>query len=215
MSTIHYKKELARNLFKKSCKLFPNEMYFYKNWINFECNKNVFNFKNAREVLEKSIKLLSNKKQHIDLLLTLAKNELNSTYSNNSNEEYRQIFEHGKTIMEKILNLHSKDYKIWKIYISAVKKTKDTSMIRSLYERATNQKMSKSVISKLLKEWMKFEVSQGNQDMISVVRYRCAEIGLETGEDAEEEVEHEEQEDNQQLGEEQVDDDENDDEMSD
>jgi len=161
------KANLLKTVLKNSIKKFPSEIYFWKFWINYEC-ENLNDFQNAKQILDRGIKILPKKKHHVELLLTLAKIELVN--------ENQAIFEHGRTILEKVLSTYKRDISSWKFYIKILKNKNDISGVRSIYERATSQKFSKKVLLKMLKEWMNFEIENKNLEMQSLVRYKCNEI---------------------------------------
>lgn len=152
-----------KDLFKKSVKKFSDVVDFWKGWVEYECLVKK-DFETARSIVEKSVKIIENKKSQVEVLLSLARCELKSSCS----------YEHGRTIVEQVLKSQPKDIVTWKAYISAAEQKGDISTARQLYERVTQVKLSKKAQASMFKSWMSFEEKHGDEDRIELVRSRVA-----------------------------------------
>jgi len=164
VQSVPHKEDLVKDLFKKSVKKFSDVSAFWKGWVEYECLVRK-DFDTARSIVEKSVKVIENKKSQVEVLLSLARCELKSAAA----------YEHGRTIVEQVLKSQPKDIVTWKAYISATENKGDISNVRQLYERVTQVKLSKKSLANMFRSWMSFEEKFGDDDTQELVRSRVAQ----------------------------------------
>ena len=81
--------------------------------------------------------------------------------------------ERARSVMEKILDNHSKRSDIWSMYIDQEIKHKDVSYIRSLFDRAIALNLSSTKMKFFFKRYLQFERDNGNENTVEAVKEKA------------------------------------------
>lgn len=152
--------DLAEQLYQTMVKRFSANLRAWTEFGQFLMKRGKLDA--ARNLLQRSLKSLSSKQQHVDVISRFAQYEF----------KYGEP-ERGRTMFESLLSSYPKRVDLWSVYADMLLKKGDLDAVRELLERAIHLKASAKKIKFLFKRFLDFEKQHGTPAGVEAVKEKA------------------------------------------